>query len=96
MHGGAVSDDLRPKSHGHTVIMTAIAVAGAVWGATTWLGNRADKDDVKALSNNSFQQRLDMETVKGDVKALYIQVSEFRSEMKSISKKLDDDHARRR
>lgn len=91
-----MTDDLRPRSHWQTLIATAITVGTSVWGGSQWLHNRASADDVKTLTNNSFQQRLDLEAVKGDVKAIYIQMSELRSEVKSVNKKLDDEPRRRR
>lgn len=70
-----MTDDLKPRSHHwQSLIATAVAAGGVVWGATSWLHNRADVNDVKALTNNSFQQRLDFEVFKGKVETVNIRL----------------------
>jgi hypothetical protein len=69
-----ISRLLKPRTHWGAIIGTAIAVGGAVWGGSAWLHSRAGTDDVKALTNNSFQQRLDMEVFKGELKAINIRL----------------------
>lgn len=85
--------DLRPRSHVGTLIATAIAVGSAVWGATQWLGTRAGADDVKKLTHDSFQHRLELETMKGEVKAINIRLDEG---FRSLNAKLDRDERKRR
>lgn len=89
-----MTDDLRPKSHLGTVLGTAVAVASAVWGATTWLNSRADKPAVEKIANDSFQNRLDMEVFKGELKAINIRLE--RIEKATDTPKSDNDHPRRR
>jgi hypothetical protein len=69
-------------------------VGGAVWGATTWLHNRAGVEDVKTITNNSFQQRLDLEVIKGEMKAFNIRLE--RIEKATDAQKSDNDTRRRK
>lgn len=69
-----MTDDLRPKSHLGTIVTTAIAVGSAVWAGTTWLQGRADKPAVEQLANGLFQQRLDAEVFKGELKTINIRL----------------------
>lgn len=69
-----MSDELRPKSNLVTILTTAVTVGAAVWGGSQWLHNRASTEDVKSLANNSFQQRLDTEVIKGELKAFNIRL----------------------
>jgi hypothetical protein len=89
-----MTDDLRPKSHLIAVLTTAVTVGGGVWGGTQWLNNRASTDDVKALTNNSFQQRLDMEVFKGELRAINIRLE--RIEKATDTQKQDANENRRR
>ena len=89
-----MTEDLRPKSHLVAVLTTAITVGGGVWGATTWLQSRAGTEDIKTLTNNSFQQRLDLEVIKGEMKAFNIRLE--RIEKVTDSQKQTDDNRRRR
>lgn len=91
-----MTDDLRPRSHLGPVITTAIAVAGAVWGATTWLNKRADVDDVKKLTNDSFLHRLELETMKGEMKALNIRAERVEKGIDALKEKLEVNDRRRR
>lgn len=84
---------LRPKSHLGAILGTALAVAGAVWGATTWLHSRASSEDTKALQKDVFNVRLDQETMKGDVRAINVRLDEG---FKSLGAKLDANDPKRR
>jgi hypothetical protein len=84
---------LKPRTHWGAIIGTAIAVGGAAWGGSAWLHSRAGTDDVKVLTNNSFQQRLDMESLKGDLKAIYIRLE--RIERATDAQKPDEPKRRR-
>ncbi len=89
-----MTDDLKPRSHIGAVIGTAIAVGSAVWGATSWLNSRADKPAVEKIANDSFQNRLDMEVFKGELKAINIRLE--RIEKATDAQKSDNDNRRRR
>ena len=84
---------LKPKHHWGTTITLAIGIGAAVWAVTSWLNSRADNTDVKALRNDTFQQRLDLETVKGDVKAINVRIDQG---FKNTSDKLDEIGNRQR
>ncbi len=88
-----MNDELRPKSHLGSIIATAITVGTAVWGSSEWLHNRASTEDVKALTNNSFQQRLDAEVFKGELKAINIRLE--RIENATGSQRPEDRRERR-
>jgi hypothetical protein len=93
-----VTDDelrkyLKPKTHWGAVVTVAISVAGAVWGGTEYLHSRASEDETKSLQSDVFKVRLDMETVKGDQRAIKVQMD---SEFKTMNGKLDDIGSRQR
>lgn len=88
-----MTDDLKPRSHIGAVIGTAIAVGSAVWGATSWLNSRADKPAVEKIANDSFQNRLDMEVVKGEIKAINIRIEEG---FKAVGARLDSQNEPRK
>ena len=90
-----MTDDLRPKSHLGAIIITALTVGGSVWAASEWLHNRASSDDVKTITNNSFQQRLDLEVIKGEMKAFNIRLERIEKATDTPQDK-PDDHKRRR
>lgn len=90
-----MTDDLRPKSHLLAIIGTAVAVGSAVWGSTTWLNGRADKPAVEKLANESFQQRLDAEVFKGELKAMNIRLERIEKGFDSLNEKLDEPRRRR-
>ena len=91
-----MTDDLRPKSHLGAIIITALTVGGSVWAASEWLHNRASSDDVKTITNNSFQQRLDLEVIKGEMKAFNIRLERIEKATDAAQEKPDDGHKRRR
>jgi len=90
-----MTDELRPKSHLGAIIITALTVGGSVWAASEWLHNRASSDDVKTITNNSFQQRLDLEVIKGEMKAFNIRLERIEKATDAAQDK-PDDHKRRR
>ena len=94
-----MSDDLKPRSHVFSLIGTAIAVGTTVWGASAWLNNRADKAAVEKIVNDSFMQRLDMETMKGEMKSIHIQLDlkgQIEKGFDSVNARLDRKERRER
>lgn len=88
--------DLKPRSHVGPVIATAIAALSAAWGASSWLNNRADKPAVEKLANESFQHRLDLETIKGDMKAFNIRLERLERGVDILIQKSEANDNRRR
>lgn len=91
-----MTDDLKPHSRIPALLGTAITVAAAVWGATTWLQGRADKSSVEKLANDSFQQRLDAEIYKGEMKAFNIRLERIEKGMDTLIQKSEANERRRR
>lgn len=83
---------LKPRTHWGAIITTAIAVAGAVWGATQYLGDIPKRPEFQEVRKDVTSLRLDQETMKGDVKAINVRLEEG---FKSINQKLDDAKRRR-
>lgn len=73
----------------------ALAVGGSVWAASEWLHSRSSTQDVTRVQNNVFQIRLDQETMKGDLKALQLQIR-VDEKLSRIDGKLDDLGKQRR
>lgn len=84
---------LKPRTHYGAIVTTALAVAGAVWGVTQYLGDIPKRPEFNETAKNVTQLRLDQETMKGDVRAINIRLDEG---FKSINQKLDDSNKRRR
>ncbi len=82
---------LKPRGHWKEAIALLIAVAGSVWAGTQWLHSRADEGEVREMRKDSFQTRLDMETMKGDMKAMNIRIdqgfNELHGQLNSMSGK---------
>ncbi len=91
-----MTDDLRPKSHLGAIIITALTVGGSVWAASEWLHNRASSDDVRVITNNSFQQRLDLEVIKGEMKAFNIRLERIEKVTDATQDKPANEPHRRR
>lgn len=84
---------LRPRTHWGAIVTTAIAVAGAVWGVTQYLGDIPKRPEFNETAKNVTQLRLDQETVKGDIKAINVRLDEG---FKSLGAKLDANDSKRR
>lgn len=89
-------EDLKPRSHLLSIIGTAIAVGTTVWGASAWLNNRAEKSSVEKVVNDSFSLRLDVETIKGDIKASNIRSERMEKGIDELNKKMDRRERRER
>jgi hypothetical protein len=92
-----VTDDeirrmLKPKTHWGAIVTTAIAVAGAVWGVTQYLGDIPKRPEFQEVRTDVTRLRLDQETMKGDVKAINVRLEEG---FKSMGQKLDEPKRRR-
>ena len=85
---------LKPRHNWLGIVASLVGVAGGAWAASEWMHNRAGADDVKALTNNSFQQRLDMEVFKGEMKSINIRLE--RIEKAVDAQKSDNENRRRR
>lgn len=90
-----MSDDLKPHSRIPALLGTAITVATAVWGASAWLNGRADKPAVEKLANESFQQRLDAEVMKGEMKAFNIRLERIEKGMETLIQQSNENRRRR-
>lgn len=84
---------LKPRTHWGAIVTTALAVAGAVWGATQYLGDIPKRPEFNETAKNVTQLRLDQETMKGDVKAINVRLDEG---FKALGAKLDANDSRRR
>lgn len=84
---------LKPRTHYGAMVTVALAVAGAVWGVTQYLGDIPKRPEFNETAKNVTQLRLDQETMKGDVKAINIRIDEG---FKSMSGKLDEIGSRQR
>lgn len=92
-----MSDDLKPKAAPiMSIIATGIAVATAVWAGTTFLQTRADKGAVDKLAADSFLHRLELETVKGELKALNIRAERTEKGVDELNRKMDRKERRER
>ncbi len=83
---------LKPKTHWGAIVTTALAVAAAVWGATQYLGDIPKRPEFNEVRVDSTHMRLDLETVKGDMKAMNIRIEEG---FKGLNGKVDSLDGRR-
>lgn len=92
-----MTDDLKPKAAPvMSMIAAAIVVATAVWAGTTFLQTRADKGAVEKLAADSFLHRLELETMKGEMKTLNIRAERTEKGIDAINAKLDRKERRER
>lgn len=86
---------LKPKTHWGAIVTTAIAVAGAVWGVTQYLGDIPKRPEFNEVRTDVTKLRLDQEVMKGDVKAINVRIEEG---FRAVNTKLDsqNDNKRRR
>lgn len=84
---------LKPKSHWGAIVTTAIAVAGAVWGVTQYLGDIPKRPEFDEVRRDVTHLRLDSETTKGDIKAINVRLEEG---FKAMGAKLDSNDQKRR
>lgn len=90
-----MSDDLRPRHDWKAIIGTVALCAGIAWGIAKWAARAPTREEFEHARNDVVQVRLDVETIKGDVKAINVRLDEG---FRSVNTKLDSaiDSKRRR
>lgn len=78
---------LKPRSHWGAIVTTAIAIGTTVWGITQYLGDIPKRPEFNEVRSDGTHMRLDMEVLKGDVKAVKVQLDEG---FKNMNGKLDE------
>lgn len=86
---------LKPRTHWGALITTALAVAGAVWGATQYLGDLAKRSEVSAIRDEAIRLRLDMATMSGRTERVELSQQRTEKAIERIEGKLDDPKRRR-
>ncbi len=90
-----MTEDLRPKSHLGAILATAISVAGAAWGASSWLQGRADKPAVERVSDEQVRMRIDQTVMTGKIERVEQSQQRLEKAVERVELKLDPPRRRR-
>jgi len=87
--------ELKPRTNWGAIITTALAVAGAVWAATQYLGSTVKREELKPLQDDSFRVRIDITTINGRVERMEQSQQRVEKAVERVEGKLDDRPGRR-
>ena len=90
-----IRDLIKPRTHWGAILGTAIAVASAVWAATSWLQNRADKSAVDRVNDDLIRVRIELPTMNGKIERVEQSQNRMEKALERVEAKLETPRRRR-
>lgn len=79
----AVIRDMKPRTP-WGVVAAVVAVAGGVWGATQFLGNKVTREEMEKSNNRLWELKVQQTETKGDVSQVKTEVSDIKATVNEI------------
>ena len=87
---------LRPRTNWAAIIATAVAVAGAVWTGTQYIGNTVKRDEIKPVTDDIMRIRLELPSMNGRIERVEQSQGRIEKTIDRVEGKIDDGNRKRR